>query len=162
MTLIGSQIPSISLKRIGESGVEDIDIADYIKDKKVVLFGVPGAFTPACAQKHLPGYVAKADQIREEGVDEIICIAVNDPFVLKHWGEVAQATGKVTLLSDWNAALVEKLGLTFDASGAGLGKRSQRFMMIIDNGVIRDLQVEEKGGDVTVSSAESCALKLAN
>ena len=162
MTQIGDQIPSILLKRIGESGVEDIDIADYIKDKKVVLFGVPGAFTPACAQKHLPGYVAKADQIREEGVDEIICVSVNDPFVMKHWGEVAQATGKVTMLSDWNAALVEKLGLTFDASGAGLGVRSRRFMMIIDDGVIRDLQVEEKGGEVTVSGAESCALKLAN
>ena len=162
MIKIGDAIPSISLKQIGENGIEDLNIAEYIRDKKVVLFGVPGAFTPACAQKHLPGYVAKADQIKEEGIDEIICLAVNDPFVMKHWGEVAQATGKVTMLSDWNAALADAMGLTFDASGAGLGKRSQRFMMIVDNGVIRDLQVEEKGGDVTVSGAESCALKLAN
>ena len=159
---VGDTIPEIILKHLGNDGVEDLNIAEYIRDKKVVIFGTPGAFTPACAQKHLPGYVMKADQIREEGIDEIICISVNDPFVMKHWGEVANATGKVTMLPDWDAKFVDALGLTFDASGAGLGKRSQRFMMIVDNGVVRDLQVEEKGSDVILSSAESCALKLAN
>lgn len=159
---VGDTIPSVTLKRANEGGIEELNIADYISDKKVVLFGVPGAFTPACAQKHLPGYIAKADQIREEGIDEIICVAVNDPFVLKHWGEVAQATGKVTMFSDWNANFVETMGLTFDGSASGLGKRSRRFMMIVDNGVVRDLQVEEKGGEVLSTSAESCALKLAN
>ncbi len=159
---VGDTIPETMMKRLGDAGVEEINIAEYIADKKVVIFGTPGAFTPACAQKHLPGYVMKADQIREEGIDEIVCVSVNDPFVMKHWGEVANATGKVTMMPDWDAKFVEALGLTMDASGAGLGKRSQRFMMIVDNGVVRDLQVEEKGGDVLVSSAESCALKLAN
>ncbi len=159
---IGDQIPAITLKKLGEAGIEDIDIADYIRGKKVVIFGVPGAFTPACAQRHLPGYVNKAAQLKAEGVDEIICVAVNDPFVMKHWGEVAGAAGKVTMMPDWNAQFVEALGLTMDVSHAGLGKRSQRFMMIVDDGAVRDLQIEEKGGEVTVSSAETCALKLAN
>lgn len=159
---IGDIIPEITMKRLGEDGMEDVNIADYVSDKKVVIFGVPGAFTPACAQKHLPGYVMKADQIKEEGIDEIICVAVNDPFVMKHWGEVSNATGKVTMMPDWDAKFVEAIGLTMDGTGAGLGKRSQRFMMIVDNGVVRDLQVEEKGSDVLLSSAETCALKLAN
>lgn len=159
---IGDTVPAIMLKRLGENGIEELDFADYIKGKKVVVFGTPGAFTPACAQKHLPGYVMKADQLREEGVDEIICVSVNDPFVMKHWGEISNATGKVTMMPDWNAQFVEALGLTMDASGAGMGKRAQRFMMIVNDGVVRDLQVEEKGSDVLLSSAESCALKLAN
>ena len=159
---VGDKIPSISLKRRSDTGIEDVNIADYIKDKKVIIFGVPGAFTPACAQKHLPGYIAKADQLKEEGIDEIICVAVNDPFVLKHWGDVAQAEGKVTMLSDWDAKLVDSFGLTFDGAGAGLGKRSKRFMMIVDDGAIRDVQVEDSNGDVTVTGAESCAIRLAN
>ena len=159
---VGDTLPEATLKRVGASGIEDVNLGDYIEGRKVVIFAVPGAFTPACSQKHLPGYVQKADQIRSEGVDEIICIAVNDPFVLKGWGEISGAEGKVTILSDWNAFFVDALGLSFDASGAGMGRRAMRFMMIVDDGVVRDIQVEEKGGDVTVSGAESCALKLVN
>src|SRR5690606_35045934 len=90
----GDKIPSIKLKRLGANGMEEIDIAAYVAGKKVVLFAVPGAFTPTCAQKHLPSFIDNADAIKSEGVDEIICLAVNDPFVMKHWGEVAGAEGK--------------------------------------------------------------------
>lgn len=158
---IGDSIPSVSLKRLGENGMEDFSFADYIKGKKIVLFAVPGAYTPGCSLKHLPGYVANADTIKSKGVDEIICIAVNDPFVMKAWGESAGAPGKVTMVSDWNAALVSAMGLTFDASGAGLGTRAQRFSMIIENGIVKDLQVEPAASSIDLSSADTCLLRLA-
>lgn len=159
---IGDVLPEATLKRVGAAGIEDINLGDYIEARKVVIFAVPGAFTPACSLKHLPGYIQKADQLKAEGIDEIICVAVNDPFVLKGWGDISGAEGKVTILSDWDAFFVDALGLTFDGSGAGMGKRAQRFMMIIDDGVVRELQVEEKGSDVSVSGADSCSLKLTN
>jgi peroxiredoxin len=109
----------------------------------------------------LPGYVANADTIKSKGVDEIICIAVNDPFVMKAWGESAGAAGKVTMVSDWNAKLAGEMGLTFDASGAGLGTRAQRFSMIIENGIVKDLQVEPAASSIDLSSADTCLLRLA-
>lgn len=159
---IGDALPEAILKILGEDGIDDIHTSEYLEGRKIVIFGVPGAFTPACSQKHLPGYVQKADQLRSEGVDEIICVAVNDPFVMKAWGDASGANGKVTMLSDWDGFFVEALGLSFDGSAHALGKRACRFMMIVDNGIVRDLQIEEKGSDVSVSSAESCALKIVN
>lgn len=156
----GDRIPDITLKILGENGMEDIKTGDYFKGRKIVLFAVPGAFTPSCALKHLPGYISEANSIKAKGVDEIICLAVNDPFVMKHWGEVAGADGKVTMLPDGNGELTKALGLGMDGSGAGLGFRSKRFSMIVEDGVVKDLQVEEKASDVGVTGAESCAVRL--
>jgi len=156
----GDRIPSVKLKKLGAGGMEEFDTAEAIKGKKVVLFGVPGAFTPACAQKHLPGYVQNAEAIKAKGVDEIICVAVNDPFVMQHWGETAHTEGKVTMWPDGNAAFADALGLTFDGAGAGLGKRFVRFAMIVNDGVIESLDVEEKPSDVELSGAQACMVKL--
>jgi peroxiredoxin len=157
---IGDTIPSVTLKKMGASGLEEFNTADAIKGKKVVLFAVPGAFTPSCAQKHLPGYIAQSAAIKAKGVDEIICVAVNDPFVMNHWGESAGATGKVTMWPDGNGAFAEALGLTFDGAGAGLGKRLLRFAMVVENGVVKSLDVEEKPSDVELSGANACLVKL--
>ena len=157
---IGDRIPDLNLKRLGANGMEDINTTALFKGRKIVLFAVPGAFTPSCALKHLPGYINNAAGIKAKGVDEIICMAVNDPFVMKHWGEVAGAEGKVTMLSDGNGELTRAFDLGMDGSGAGLGFRARRFSMIVENGIITDLQVEEKASDVDLSSAESCAVRL--
>lgn len=156
----GDQLPTITLKRFGESGLEDVSTSALFANKKVILFGVPGAYTPSCAQKHLPGYVANAEAIKAKGVDEIICVAVNDPFVMKAWGESAAAAGKVTMLPDWKAEFTGAMGLTFDASGAGLGTRSKRFSMVVENGVVTDLQIEETPSNVELSGAEACLVRL--
>lgn len=157
---IGDSIPNIALKILRENGIQEIAFADYITGKKVVLFAVPGAFTPTCNLKHLPGYVANADAIKARGVDEIICLSVNDPFVMKAWGESAGATGKVTMMPDWKAELVTAMGLTLDAAGAGLGTRAQRFSMIIENGIVKDLQVEPVASTVELSGADVCLTRL--
>lgn len=158
---IGDALPNVTLKRLGENGMEDVAFGDYIQGKKIVLFAVPGAFTPGCTIKHLPGYVNNADKIKATGVDEIICVAVNDPFVMKAFGEQAKADGKITMIPDWKAELVDALGLSFDASGAGLGKRAKRFSMVIENGKVTDLQVEETPSNIELSGAEACLVKLA-
>jgi peroxiredoxin len=120
---------------------------------------VPGAFTPTCSAKHLPGFVEKAGDFKAKGVDEIVCIAVNDPFVMKEWGKSGNATGKINMLPDGNGALTQALGLEMDGSGHGLGKRGQRFAMVIEDGVVKNLQVE-KAGAFEVSSAENMLKQL--
>lgn len=157
---VGDPIPDVTLKRLGAAGMEDVQTGAYFKGRKIVLFAVPGAFTPTCAQKHLPGYIQEADSIRAKGIDEIICLAVNDPFVMKHWGEVAGTQGKVTMLPDGNGEFTRALGLGMDGSGVGLGFRAKRFAMIVEDGFVKDLQVEEKASEVSVSGAESCAVRL--
>lgn len=156
----GDKIPSVTLKRLGENGMEDLNIADYVKDKKVVLFAVPGAFTPACSLKHLPGYIQHANDLKAKGIDEIICVAVNDPFVMKHWGEHAGATGRVTMIPDGNAEFTKALGLEFDGSGAGLAIRSKRYSMLIDKGIVKRLDVEAAPSDVELSGVEACLAHL--
>lgn len=157
---VGYAFPAVTLKRLGAGGMEDFDLGAFLADKKVVIFAVPGAFTPTCAQKHLPGYVAQADAIKAKGIDAILCLSVNDPFVMKHWGEVAGAEGKVIMVPDGNAELVQKLGLTLDGSGAGLGLRAQRFMMVVDHGKVAELQVEPVASDVELSGADVCLARL--
>lgn len=157
---VGDRIPDVTLKRLGPDGLEDVRTADYFRGRKVVLFGVPGAFTPSCAQNHLPGYIRDADTIKARGVDEIICMAVNDPFVMQHWGEIAGADGKVTMLPDGNGELTKGMDLGMDASGAGLGFRSRRFVMTIEDGIITDLHIEDKAGEVSVSGAQACLARL--
>lgn len=153
---IGDKLPSVTVKRLGDSGMEDVDLAAYVAGKKVVLFAVPGAFTPTCAQKHLPGYIEAANDIKSKGVDEIICVAVNDPFVMKNWGEVAGAANRVTMMPDGLGAFTKAIGMDFDGSGAGLGVRSKRYMMVVENGVVQSLDVEAAPGDHEFSSANAC------
>lgn len=158
---VGDKLPSVKLKRLGAEGLEEVDTGDLFAGKKVVLFGVPGAFTPTCHKEHLPGFVARADDIRKKGIDDIICVAGNDPFVFKAWGEAHNAGGKVTMLPDGNAEFIKALGLDFDGSGAGLGTRCKRFSLTAEDGVVKALVVEDKPGDLTGTSADSCLSNLA-
>ena len=151
---VGDTIPEATLKCVGPNGVIDIKVEQLFSDKKIVLFSVPGAFTPTCSAKHLPGFVEYSSDILSKGVDEIICISVNDPFVMNAWEKDQNSKGKVTLLADGNGDFTEALGLSFDGSGFGLGKRGQRFVIIIDKGIIVHLAIE-KAGSFEVSSAES-------
>jgi len=150
---IGDRMPDGTLTQVTKDGPQKIAAADFFKGKKVVLFSVPGAFTPTCDAKHLPGFVEKAGELRAKGVDIIACIAVNDAFVLKAWGKSQNADGKVEMLADGNGDYTRALGLDFDASGFGMGIRGQRFSLLIDDGVVKQLNVEAKG-EFRVSSAE--------
>ena len=152
--VVGDKLPEATLKCIGTDGVVNIEVGKHFSNKKIVLFSVPGAFTPTCSAKHLPGFVEYSSDILAKGVNEIICISVNDPFVMNAWEKDQNSKGKVTLLADGNGDFTESLGLSFDGSGFGLGKRGQRFVMIVDNGVVSHLAIEEAGA-FEVSSAES-------
>jgi len=149
----GDSIPATTFKLMTDEGPVDVGSDALFGDRTVVLFSVPGAFTPTCSAKHLPGFVAKADEIKAKGVDEIVCTAVNDAFVMGAWGKSAGADGKVSMLADGNGDFVKAIGLTMDATGAGLGMRGQRFSMIVKNGVVTTLNVEAPR-DYNVSSAE--------
>jgi peroxiredoxin len=153
MIKVGDKIPSMTLKRIGPNGMEEVSTDDLFQGK-VVLFSVPGAFTPTCSMKHLPGFIDNSAAFAAKGVDRVVCLAVNDPFVMKAWSDHNKADGKVEMLPDGNAAFTKALGLEFDGSGFGLGTRSQRFALYAEDGVVKDLQVE-KPGAFDVSSAES-------
>ena len=156
----GDKIPSVTLKRLSAEGLEDLDIAEHIRGKRVVLFGVPGAFTPACTEKHLPGYIAKYDELKSQGIDEILCLHVNDPFVSARWSEETGADGVITLLPDGNAELTKELGLDFDGSGFGLGTRCLRFSAVVNDGVVETIEIEDQPTDVNKASAEACLVSL--
>jgi peroxiredoxin len=156
---VGDKIPSATLRRKDESGITQIKTDELFKGKKVVVFSVPGAFTPTCSAKHLPGFVTNADSIKKKGVDEIVCVAVNDAFVMDAWGKAQNTAGKVMMLADGNAEFAKAIGLDFDASGPGLGVRSQRFSMLVEDGVVKKLNVE-KPGAFEVSSAEAMMAQL--
>lgn len=157
---VGDKLPSVKLKRLGAEGLEEVDTGELFAGKKVVLFGVPGAWTPTCHKNHLPGFVARADEIRAKGIDDIICVAGNDPFVFKAWGAEHKVEGKVTMLPDGNAEFIRALGLDFDGSGAGLATRCKRFSLTAEDGVVKSLEVEAKPGDLTVTDAGSCLTGL--
>ncbi|HET6612231.1 MAG TPA: peroxiredoxin [Kofleriaceae bacterium] len=157
---VGDKVPSITLKRLTDAGLTEVATDDLFRGKKVVLFGVPGAFTPTCHKSHLPGYIARAGELKAKGIDDIVCMAVNDPFVMKAWGESAGAGDAVTLLPDGNGELSRALGLEMDGSGAGLGTRCKRFSMIVDDGVVKSLEVEANAGTVDVSGAGACLARL--
>lgn len=154
----GDKIPASTLKTMGEEGPTDITTDEIFSGKKVVLIAVPGAFTPGCSQTHLPGYVANADKIKNAGVDTIACVAVNDAFVMDAWGK-AQNAEEILMLADGNGDFTEALGLELDGSGFGMGRRSQRYAMIVDDGTVTQLNVEP-GGGIDVSSAESIMQQL--
>ena len=149
---VGDKLPDVKLVKATDAGPEAVQSADYFTGKKVALFSVPGAFTPTCSARHLPGYVDKAAELKAKGVDEIAATAVNDAFVMSAWNKSA-GSDDITMLADGNGDFAEALGLTMDGSGFGLGKRGQRFSMIVDDGVVTELNVEQPG-DFSVSSAE--------
>jgi len=150
---VGDRIPSATLLKATPEGPQPVDTDSFFAGRKVALFSVPGAFTPTCSARHLPGFVEKAEELGTRGVDEIACLAVNDAFVLQAWARDAGAEGKVTMLADGNGEFSKALGLTMDASKFGMGTRSQRFSAIVEDGVVSQLNVEEPGA-FSVSSAE--------
>lgn len=154
---VGDSIPSLTLKTPGKEGPENINLDDVFKGKKVVLFAVPGAFTPGCTNTHLPGFVVNADKIKEKGVDTIACTAVNDAFVMGAWANANNAE-EILMLADGNGDLAEALDLELDARGGGLGIRSKRYAMIVEDGVVQSIHVDDKG--VEQSSAENILKEL--
>ena len=154
MLKVGDKIPSAKLMQMTKDGPRPITTDELFNGKKVVLFALPGAFTPTCSAKHVPGFVQQADSIKAKGVDTIACVSVNDAFVMSAWGKDQNAGDKVLMLADGNGEFTDKMGLGFDASGFGMGKRSQRYAMVVDNGTIKALNVE-KPGAFEVSSAEA-------
>ncbi|MGH6871888.1 MAG: peroxiredoxin [Rhizomicrobium sp.] len=150
---VGDKIPSATLMQMKDGGPKPVKTDEFFANRKVVLFALPGAFTPTCSAKHLPGFVSHAEDIKSKGVDEIACMSVNDAFVMGAWGDQQKAGGKVAMLADGNGDFTRALGLELDASKFGMGKRSQRFSMVIDNGTVKELNVEEPGA-FAVSSAE--------
>lgn len=149
---VGDKLPEVTLVRATENGPEQVSSAEYFAGKKVALFSVPGAFTPTCSARHLPGFVEKAAELKAKGVDEIAATAVNDAFVMGAWNKAA-GSDDIVMLADGNAEFAEAVGLTMDGSGFGLGKRGQRYSMIVEDGVVKELNVEAPG-DFSVSSAE--------
>ena len=148
----GDTLPDVTLKTNGEKGPEDIALADVVKGKRVVIFAVPGAFTPGCSNTHMPGFVVQADEILARGVDTIACVAVNDAFVLGAWQDNQNAE-KILMLADGNGDLTKALGLELDASGFGMGTRSKRYALIAKDGKVEYLGIDDKG--VEKSSAEA-------
>lgn len=156
---VGQKIPSATLKRKTEAGVEDVTTDELFAGKKVVLIAVPGAFTPTCSVKHLPGYVTQAEALKAKGVDTVACVAVNDVFVMDAWGRDQKVGDKVMMLADGSGAFTSAIGMELDLTERGLGKRSRRYAMIVDDGVVTELAAEE-GGAFEVSGAEHVLAKL--
>lgn len=154
---IGERFPDVPLKTCGPEGPGDLSTGAFLAGRKVVLFALPGAFTPGCSNTHMPGFVVNADRILAKGVDAIACLAVNDAFVLCAWQKDQNAQA-ITMLADGNAELTRALGLEKDASGAGMGLRCQRFAMLLDDGVVTWLGIDEQGVDQ--SSAETVLARL--
>jgi peroxiredoxin (alkyl hydroperoxide reductase subunit C) len=142
---VGDRIPSVKLMRWGANGPEAVSTDDLFKGKKVALFGVPGAFTPKCSEAHLPGFVNHAGEIKAKGVDAIVCTAVNDVFVMNAWGKDQSVADKVVMVADGDAALTKAAGLEFDLTGKGLGLRCQRFSMLVEDGVVKALNIDPPG-----------------
>jgi len=156
---VGDRFPSVTVLRQGADGLEETTTDALLAGRRVVLFATPGAFTPACALRHLPGYVDRADAFFKAGVDRLICMAVNDPFVMQAWAEQSGATDKILMLPDGNGDITRELGLEMDGRGFGLGTRSERFAMILEDGVIGDIQLDEAGA-VEVSAADNMLERL--
>ncbi len=145
MIKVGDRIPSVKLRQVTESGVQEIASDDYFKGKRVALFAVPGAFTSTCSAKHLPSFANNAGALKAKGVDAVACTAVNDAAVMRAWSDHSKTAGKVTMLSDGNADFARALGLDADMSKNGMGVRSRRYSMLVENGVVRQFNLEEPG-----------------
>jgi glutaredoxin/glutathione-dependent peroxiredoxin len=151
---VGDKVPSVKLKQMTAEGVKEVSTDDFFKGKKVVLFAVPGAFTPTCSAKHVPGFVQNDAALKAKGVDAVACLSVNDAFVMGAWGKDQKSDGKVVMLADGNGDFTRAVGLELDATANGLGKRSKRYAMVVENGVVKTLNVEAPGA-FEVSSAEA-------
>jgi peroxiredoxin len=156
---VGDRIPDVSLTIATAEGPKPTSSKDFFAGKRVALFAVPGAFTPTCSARHLPSYVDKAKDLKGKGVDEIACISVNDPFVMAAWAQ-RDASPDITMLADGNGTFSDAVGLSFDGSQFGMGKRSQRYSMIINDGIVEQLNVEQPG-EYRASSAETMLEQLA-
>jgi peroxiredoxin len=156
---VGDTMPKGQFTRMSANGPETVTTDDLFKGKKVVLFSVPGAFTPTCSAKHLPGFVNNFEALKAKGVDTVACMAVNDVFVMKAWGDTSKTAGKVEMLADGNGDYARALGLELDAKKFGMGTRGQRFSIIVDDGVVEQLNVEAPG-EFNVSSAEAALKQL--
>jgi len=150
----GDKVPSVTLRYLTPEGPKGVSSEEFFGGKKVVLFGLPGAFTRTCSERHLPSYVTHAAELRAKGVDTIACLAVNDPFVMGAWGKQHQADDKVVMLGDGSGDFTRAIGLELDRIKEGMGVRSQRYSMLVDNGVVKALHVEQPG-QFDVSSAEA-------
>lgn len=149
---VGDKLPDVQLVKATADGPQPVRSSEYFAGKTVALFSVPGAYTPTCSARHLPGFVEKAEELKAKGVDEVACTAVNDAFVLSAWQQANDA-GEITMLADGNAEFADAIGLAQDSSAYGMGTRGKRFSMIVENGVVKELNVEQPG-DYKVSSAE--------
>lgn len=156
---VGDKLPSATLTTMTAEGPKPLTTSELCEGKKVVLFAVPGAFTPTCSVQHLPGYVENAQSFKDKGVDTVACVSVNDPFVMGAWGKDREVGENLVMLSDGNGDFTAAIGLEMDGSGFGLGTRSQRYAMIIDDGVVSTLNVES-GPGLDVSSAETILSEL--
>src|SRR5271157_2984779 len=156
---VGDRVPDVKVFTFGENGPEATTAQEVLGHGRVVLFGVPGAFTPTCSDHHLPGFVLRAEELRAKGADTVVCLSVNDPFVMGAWGKDQNVGSSVVMLADGNGELAEAMGLTMDGSGFGLGSRSQRYAAIIDDGVVSWFAVEP-GPGLSASSAEEVLAAL--
>ncbi|MGK2741479.1 peroxiredoxin [Tepidicaulis sp. LMO-SS28] len=152
---VGDKIPEATLMQLTDKGPAPVKTSELFGGKKVVVFALPGAFTPTCSNQHLPGFIEKAGDIKAKGVDAIACLSVNDAFVMGAWGKQQGAGDNVMMLGDGNGELTKKLGLDFDGSGFGMGTRSQRYSMLVEDGVVKQLNVEPNPGEAKVSGAET-------
>lgn len=158
---VGDKLPDASFSRLGAKGPEQVTVAELTQGRKVVIFAVPGAFTPTCHSAHVPSFIRTLDALKAKGVDEVICLSVNDVFVMKTWGEVTGATAAgITMLSDGTGAFAKALGLSFDAPVPGLMNRSKRYAMSVDNGVVTVLHLEESPGTCEISGGEAMVAAL--
>jgi glutaredoxin/glutathione-dependent peroxiredoxin len=156
---VGDRVPSVTLYYLTPEGPKAVKSEEFFKGKKVALFALPGAYTRTCSSRHLPGYVQNAQALKQKGIDTIACLSVNDAFVMDAWGKEHGADGKVVMLGDGSCEFTKAMGLTVDRISAGMGIRSQRYSMIIDDGVIKELHVEPSG-EYGVSSAEAMLQRL--
>ena len=155
---VGDKIPSVTLHYLTPEGMRSVKSDEFFAGKKVAVFGLPGAYTRTCSSRHLPGYVQSAAALKGKGIDEIACLSVNDAFVMGAWGREHNAGGKVTMLGDGSCEFTEAVGLTVDRREAGMGIRSQRYSMVVEDGVVKELNVEPSG-EYGVSSAEAMLAK---
>jgi len=150
----GEKLPDATFRRLTAEGPQEVSANDFFAGRKVVVFAVPGAFTPTCHNDHLPSFAENAVAMKAKGVDEIVCVAVNDMFVMDAWGKAAGTNDRVTLLSDGNAEFTTAIGASMDGSGHGLGTRSLRYSMLVEDGTVKALHVEENPGVCTVTKAD--------
>ena len=155
----GDKIPSVTIKQATPEGGSDVDPAALFAGKKVIMFSLPGAFTPTCSQKHLPGYVAELPQLKAKGVDIVACLSVNDAWVMKAWAEQHEALGKIVMLADGSAAFTKALGIELDLTKAQMGIRCGRGLFVIEDGVVKSVDMEAPG-KYEVSGVEACMIKL--